>query len=332
MIKNKRGSVLVVTLGFILVFTMLGMASIYMATVQNEAAEKMIKSTEAFWLADGGIEYARSRIGAGQTGNLSSTTLGDGTYSFTVTPHPTNANQWIVDSTGLITNQTRKIEAIIKKSSTNNINDAVITEDTGLHDSPSDCGDSDPSTGCYNNIHCEAGHISCVQVNANFSFNSLLGLTESQVFTQIPPSQKYTNNDTQTYSVMQNQIILLTVPSNNVSVKINGQNPIQGSGFLIVDLRPANLAGRRPSIDFQSGTINGIIWFLGTGDINIKGTTIVNGTILNGEVNQSLDPKPFDIKGTVNENQANVNAAAGIVNGSGGSGGSISTIISWQEL
>ena len=56
--KNQHGSILVVTLGFILVFTMLGLGSMYLSTVQNEAAEKRTFSTKAFWLAEAGIQKA----------------------------------------------------------------------------------------------------------------------------------------------------------------------------------------------------------------------------------------------------------------------------------
>ena len=43
--KNNKGSILVLTVCFILVFTMLGLAVIYMAGAQNEAAEKRKFST-----------------------------------------------------------------------------------------------------------------------------------------------------------------------------------------------------------------------------------------------------------------------------------------------
>ena len=54
--NKERGSILVVTLGFILVFTLLGMSSLYLSTVQNEAAEKRLASSKAFWLAEAGLQ------------------------------------------------------------------------------------------------------------------------------------------------------------------------------------------------------------------------------------------------------------------------------------
>ena len=56
--KNNQGSVLTVTLIFILAFTLFGFSSIYLSTVQNEAAEKRTSSTKAFWLAEAGLQTA----------------------------------------------------------------------------------------------------------------------------------------------------------------------------------------------------------------------------------------------------------------------------------
>ncbi len=55
-INHKSGSVLIIVLGFILVFTLLGFSTLYLATLQNEAAEKRTASTKAFWLAEAGLQ------------------------------------------------------------------------------------------------------------------------------------------------------------------------------------------------------------------------------------------------------------------------------------
>jgi len=52
---NNRGTILPITLGFALVFTMLGTASLYMSTLQSEAQEKQVLSQKAFWLAEAGL-------------------------------------------------------------------------------------------------------------------------------------------------------------------------------------------------------------------------------------------------------------------------------------
>jgi hypothetical protein len=56
--NNQRGAILAVTLGFVLIFILLGLGAIYLGTVQNEAAEKRTASNKAFWLAEAGLQKA----------------------------------------------------------------------------------------------------------------------------------------------------------------------------------------------------------------------------------------------------------------------------------
>ena len=63
---NTKGSILVITMGFALIFTMLGSASIYMSTLQNETQTRQILSQKTFWLTEAGLAHAswalRSKI------------------------------------------------------------------------------------------------------------------------------------------------------------------------------------------------------------------------------------------------------------------------------
>ena len=61
--RSERGSVLAITTGFVLVFTMLGFGAIYFSGLQSEMIQKQAASTRAFWLADAGIEREDSRRG-----------------------------------------------------------------------------------------------------------------------------------------------------------------------------------------------------------------------------------------------------------------------------
>lgn len=62
MMNDKKGSILVVTIGFVLVFTLLGFGSLHYAYVQNEVVEKEKASAEAFWLADGALQMAFNNL------------------------------------------------------------------------------------------------------------------------------------------------------------------------------------------------------------------------------------------------------------------------------
>jgi len=64
MIRRNEGSILVVTLAFMLVFTLLGFWSIHYSFNQSEIAERGKSSAEAFWMADGAVEneYENLRV------------------------------------------------------------------------------------------------------------------------------------------------------------------------------------------------------------------------------------------------------------------------------
>jgi len=55
---NNKGSILAITIGFALVFTIFGLSAIYLSGLQGETAERQIASTQAFWLAEAGIQKA----------------------------------------------------------------------------------------------------------------------------------------------------------------------------------------------------------------------------------------------------------------------------------
>ena len=55
---NESGSILVLTVFFLLVLSLFGVASIHHSGMQNAEANKRLPSMQAFWLADAGIEKA----------------------------------------------------------------------------------------------------------------------------------------------------------------------------------------------------------------------------------------------------------------------------------
>ena len=84
---NNRGSILTVTLGFVLIFSLLGVALLRHATVQNETTERRTHSVESLWIADAAVELARHNL-AKATPDLinvgdpdSIGTLGQGNYN-----------------------------------------------------------------------------------------------------------------------------------------------------------------------------------------------------------------------------------------------------------
>ena len=106
--RSSKGSILAITVGFALVFTMLGIASIYISTLQSETQEKQILSQKAFWLAEAGIQRAITSLVIGTPSYpVVVGSLGDGTYSAIITryqyPDGTfSNNRWNIVSSGSI--------------------------------------------------------------------------------------------------------------------------------------------------------------------------------------------------------------------------------------
>ncbi|MCK5178653.1 MAG: hypothetical protein KAR32_03920, partial [Candidatus Omnitrophica bacterium] len=119
MLQDKQGSILVVTLGFVFVFTLLGFGSLHYAYVQNEIAEKGMASAEAFWLADGAMERAcKSAKEATSPSIFGYETLPNGeNYYFQGTGQNlgTAAEEWNVTSNGDVRTQIRTIQAVLAR-------------------------------------------------------------------------------------------------------------------------------------------------------------------------------------------------------------------------
>jgi hypothetical protein len=59
---NNRGAILGMTLGFMGLFTMLGLGALHLAGVLGESSARYTNSTQAFWLAEAGLSEATTEI------------------------------------------------------------------------------------------------------------------------------------------------------------------------------------------------------------------------------------------------------------------------------
>jgi hypothetical protein len=122
--KKARGAVLAITVGFIAVFTMFGVSSIYLSGLQNQFADQKIFSAQAFWLAEAGINRAiRDFSVVPQTNPFNSTTDTEIVRGYGAVPDiyrydvifVTDMEPWIISSTGTVgpvssSSQVRKVE------------------------------------------------------------------------------------------------------------------------------------------------------------------------------------------------------------------------------
>ncbi len=279
--NNNRGSILVTTLGFALVFTFFGFSSIYVGTVQNELAEKRRSSQEAFWMADGAVQKAKSQLpGLSVPHNENNTLLGNGSYDLAVVL--VSPSRWKATSKGVIGDQSRSIEAEIGRY---NIENAITTEGT-LND---DCL---PDGSAQISGICAQG--------AEFSFESIFnGLSKNDI-KNLPGTTQYDNiNGNGVTDIPANgdlpQVTGVTyvtyAGNNNDSLHVPENS--SDSGFLIID---ASQSTGSITFNVTGGTFHGIIWVMGdvsvTGNPSISGAMFIensNDTKIGGTANISFD-------------------------------------------
>ena len=305
--RDKKGSVLTVTLALVVVFLMLGLATMHFTSVQNEIAESRLSSMQAFWLADAGIEIARAKLqktvpelipqASPMTGSL-----GDGIYSvyseqdkdcyegdpdWPACPPPYPPNRWHIRSQasvsinnvdGTVNTQSRGIDAIVAE---HDISNAITTHGTVNGSCVS--GGSATITG-----DCAA--------NVEFSFSSILGMTFAELVAEaasiaatIPPFPAGTTHEFHLSSSSQpfevggvapderTTVVFLEGNLNKLTVNTDDSSIYLGPTLLIIDGRssPDNKAAEITI----NGTVGlcGIIWTIGEATIN--GNSIINGAI-----------------------------------------------------
>ena len=297
---NNQGSVLTLTLGLVLVFTLLGLATIHHATVQNETTEQRVASVEAFWLADGGIERAFSGLPAityYDPANLdvyepanSNLPLGRGTYNIYSVPQdcdpetggiqPCPGDQHDIKALGNILGQIREIKASVGKY---DVNDAITSHGPIADD-------------CEPNSNAAEIDGNCDEYAA-FTFEQVFGLNYNDVvadrdnYYEDPPntnaipeppdrSDGAQTNDVGLWGVT---YVYFTAGDPSPGLNINhteDKQHIDGSGDIIPSLLIIDTtdASKLVTIKIQGGTsFRGIIWIKGEADI--QGGTTTNGSI-----------------------------------------------------
>ena len=302
--RNNKGSVMIITMGFILIFTLLGIASLHLAGIQNQSAAKRIFSTGAFWLADGAIQRAKSRL-PGVLVNATGVAWSNGNYDIAVVTKGTS--RWKATAKATVSNQVRTIEAEIANY---DILDAITT------------------TGTINDSCVPAGSAqingNCVQ-GAQFTFESVFnGLSKQDIknlatlydnfdLRNIPKSNTINSVTGVTFVTFQgNKKESLHVPTNS-----------SGSGFLIID---ASGNTNTVTFDVTGGVFNGIIWLIGN-NVSMTGNPNINGAIFIDASNQ--DTK---LGGTATVTFSST-AVAGAISDIGSTLTSKKpTIVSWREI
>lgn len=280
--RNSKGSILAITVGFALVFTMLGIASIYMAGLQSETQEKQILSHQAFWLAEAGVNKAIALwpdIGYISTPEYLPSG-GRGDFYFEILLAGTNERG--IRSTGTINNQSRRLFVIAYRPDLS-ITNALICN--GIIDNPGSNPRIDPSI---------------TQESANFTFDGVFGTGTTDIKNlanyTYDNTDSVTSNDFSATSPISG-ITWVTLPANTTFLM---PPQFQGSGLLVLESTGGttiHISGTGPE------EFNGVIYIMGnltfSGSPHIYGSIFVEGTTTCTEGNPDVQYRASSIKQAV---------------------------------
>ncbi len=259
--KDERGSVLIVTMGFVVVFTMLGMASIHHAMSEHRAVAARKASMEAFWLADGAVQLAKAKLPAVRSIAEAATVLDTNrSFDYVSETSPGRVFEWKVQAYGLVNGERRSIIANISNS---NFPDYPVTTSNPIPNLP---------------FFLNPGE---VKEKPNLSFNETFNIPEGTNIQEsfCSPGHVFVNDiDPNGFD----QITCLTFDTNDEGVEVPvPQNP---NTILVIDVTGANQNhNATPFILFQ-GSVEGIVYIKGDTEIIIDDGIQIKGSVfLEGE-------------------------------------------------
>lgn len=284
--KNNKGSVLVVSVGAMMIFTILGLGSVKLATTQNLLADQQRASTQAFWLAEAGYEKARHYLLESPSVYIAQAdaaqNLGKGSYDVYSETDPDCVgciDRWLIHSDGVVTtgrqtgaltlNNARAIEAIIAKYDIKN----AITAQGTIND------DCTPNGSATITGTCEQ--------NTDFSFESVFNGTSGAEFlaeAQAGGLYYIDPNNSGDISLIREVTWVDIIVKNKINIDTanmeldlvaDPSGNTTKAALLIIDTSQAT--SMLPPQVHIDGTLafRGIIWIIG--EAQIKGTSSIEG-------------------------------------------------------
>ena len=331
-----------VTLGFVLIFSLLGVALMRRATMQNETTERRTHSVEAFWIADAGVELARSKL-AKPTPELipegdpvvDVISLGEGSYYVYSEQDPdcaTCIDRWHIRSQSLVhkhgvdgstLNQRRGIDAIVAAY---DISNAIKTHGT-VNGSCVPSGSAQIIGGCESHVD-----FTFETVFNGLSYNDLIAMAAANPIPATHPIYHPPNtvnhlfhldSPSDPFRVEGVTVMFMEDNYNTLSLNTNDANVYVGPSILIVDTT-GYTGNPVPKVNVTGGVgFCGILWVIG--HAKITGNADINGAVFIDEIS------PNDTMVTGNPdvifNPACVDTA---INGFGGTGAP--GLIAWKEF
>lgn len=370
MIKNNRGSILIVTLSFVLVFTLLGFGSIHYAYVQNEIVEKEKASAEAFWLADGAIEMAFNKLENNPSDVISksspSVNLGQGVYDVfsSVDSCPPTCStsvqledgscpceSWVIQSYGLVDlgvasdGKDVQMRAIYVKAGVD-IGDYNIDKAIETHGSVNN-QDNEGEDGCERNENKPHIFGGCKKFSV-FTWEKVFNMTteEKEAFLSAP-DHAYLNPDNNGIDVIEGlTYITMTGNNNTLNISTASQSPkldengdpifdsngevLPQGSLLVIDTEQVTSTGGISISFIGDVAFRGIVWVIGEGKI-AGGAGIYGAVFIDGGYTEDTF---VGGNAGVYFSPSAIDEALGVLEDGGGGGGASGPLsfISWKEI
>ncbi len=241
--KNQNGMVLIMTAGFMLIFTLLGLGAVMLAGSRGQEAAKKTASIQAFWLAESGIQRATAMLLKGTAGFSMEHSLGAGGYSATAVP--LSSVRWRVNSTGSVASVFREITVLYGPRVMNTL------QTTGTVDIGGHADVDDP-----------------IQEFASLSFAEIFGMSMDAM----SGIAEY-HYDASTFN-KDSEVEGITFVDLKANEKININANFEGNGLLVVRSTD-NTPG---TVQIEGGDFNGVLWVDGILRM-ITGNPVINGAI-----------------------------------------------------
>ena len=304
---KQEGAILAAAAGFVVLFTLLGLGVIQFSGMQSQGIEKQALATQAFWLAEAGIQRSITRSPPAEfiDPQLELGTIGR--YTVTVDPYPNSSVRWWITSTATTNVTPTPITKTIKVQYGPNIDTAIMT--TGYLD----------ITGSAQNTITGP-----TEERVQFSFSDIFGLTEAQIKSQLTP---ITVNRKQDFPANLTGGNWVTLDSSVNSLSSNSS----GSGLLVLEVLSDSFS--------MTGNINfsGIVWIIApnltlgfsAGNLNVDGAVYIQcpiNTTSTFSGNSFVSYDPDVLENGIPPGQQAIDDAYGRLNGTS------PRIVSWEEL
>lgn len=297
---NESGVILLIVIIFALALIIMGMAFLNMAVMEHNLAMREVHKTQAFYLAEGGVEDARFKLGDNANwdtlASIDETSLGEGIYTANIYNtdtegnllDPDNDSKRRIRSTGTVKEVSQIVQVIVRQIASSTDIDAVL-ESGGTVEVKSTAVTISGLVRAKDEIIDKHDQITNEDIDPflfddpDAYFEKVFNATKDQMMKKAKADGIYYEDPINNDPV--NKITWIETPNEESQITANTWS---GDGIFIVN----------GDLKMTGGTFYGIIWVMGgltipTGNPVINGAIFVEGGItvdIAGTVDLIYDP------------------------------------------